>query len=72
MTRSAMRAPKGSDSPDAVAMPRAFHLLPVAAKTGAATMMPSGMLCTACSRIDVILGCLGMAHSHADTGLTCS
>ena len=31
-------------------MPRAAHRLPVAAKTGAATMTPSGMLCTAIAR----------------------
>ena len=43
---SASSAPAGSDRPDAVASASAVRLLPVAAYTGAATMIPSGTLCT--------------------------
>mmetsp|Transcript_40035 Transcript_40035/g.99066 ORF Transcript_40035/g.99066 Transcript_40035/m.99066 type:complete len:350 (+) Transcript_40035:240-1289(+) len=46
MKHSASNAPAGSESPDAVAMRSAWRRLPVAAYTGAATMMPSGTLWT--------------------------
>ena len=44
---SANSAPTGSDRPLAVAMSNALVREPVAAKIGAATMIPSGMLCIA-------------------------